>query len=163
MDSLASWGKKMMSSKHWCHGENWPQRLDLFWTISDLFFDLRVSEVWHFKGTVCTVILRCCKPKSDQKCRSYVTLKHQWILNLQFDHFFRGLKRGVFDKIRCSQWLQGMVLDGLEWFKAKNRKSMTFNYKSVGRYLVLALQQVCRSCCCRVLCPPLHAGLAWRL
>ena len=25
------------------------------------------------------------------------------------------------------------------------------------------LQQVCRSCCCRVLCPPLHAGLAWRL
>ena len=116
MDSLASWGKKMMSSKHWCHGENWPQRLDLFWTISDLFFDLRVSEVWHFKGTVCTVILRCCKPKSDQKCRSYVTLKHQWILNLQFDHFFRGLKRGVFDKIRCSQWLQGMVLDGLEWF-----------------------------------------------
>ena len=31
---------------------------------------------------------------------------------------------GGFDKIRCSQWLQGMVLDGLEWFKAKNRKSM---------------------------------------
>ena len=127
-----------MSSKYRCHGENWPQRLDLFWTISDLSLDLRVSEVWHFKGTVCTVILRCCKPKSDQKCRSYVTLKHQWILNLQFDHFFRGLKRGVIDKIRCSQWPQGMVLDGLEWFKAKNRKSMTFNYKSAGRYLVLA-------------------------
>ena len=138
MDSLASWAKKKMSSNLWCHGENQPQRLDLSCTISDFSFDLRVNVVWHFKGTVCTVILRCCKPKSDQKCRSYVTLKHQWILNLQFDHFFRGLKRGVFDKIRCSQWLQGMVLDGLEWFKAKNRKSMTFNYKSAVRYLVLA-------------------------
>ena len=116
MYSLTSLAKKKMSSKYWCHGEKRPQRLDLSWTIYDLSFDLKVSEVWHFKGTVCAVILRCCKPKSDQKCRSYVTLKHQWILNLQFDHFFRGLKRGVFDKIRCSQWLQGMVLDGLEWF-----------------------------------------------
>ena len=43
-----------------------------------------------------------------------------------------------FDKIRCSQWLQGMVLDGLKWFQAKNWKSMTFNYKSDDRYLVLA-------------------------
>ena len=97
-----------------------------------------VSGVWHFKGTECTVILRCCKPKSDQKCRSYVTLKHQRILNLQFDQFFKGLKRGGFDKIRWSQWVQGMVLDGLEWFEAKNWKSMTLNYKSATRYLVLA-------------------------
>ena len=116
MYSLTSWAKEKMSSKFWRHGEKRPQRLDLSLTIYDLSFNLKVSEVWHFKGTVCTVILRCCKPKSDQKCRSYVTLKHQWILNLQFDHFFRGLKRFFFDKIGCSQWLQGMVLDGLEWF-----------------------------------------------
>ena len=144
----SSWWRALGPSPVSPSPSHWPEfrcfqhfelRLGDSWTISDLWYDLMVSGVWHFKGTVCTVILRCCKPKSDQKCRSYVTLKHQWILNLQFDHFFRGLKRGVFDKIRCSQWLQGMVLDGLEWFKAKNRKSMTFNYKSAGRYLVLAL------------------------
>ena len=116
IDHLSSWAKKKLASKHCPKGANWPQRLDLSWTISDLSFDLRVFRVWHFKGTVCTVILRCCKPKSDKKCRSYVTLKHHRILNTQFDQFFRGLKRGVLDKIRCSQWHQGMVLDGLEWF-----------------------------------------------
>ena len=136
--NLSSWAKKKLASKHWCHGANWPQRLDLSWKIADLSFDLRVSGVWHFKGTVCTVILRCCKPKLDKKCRSYVNLKHQRILNLQYAQFFRRLKRGHFDKIRCSQWLQGMVLDGLKWFQAKNWKSMTFNYKSDDRYLVLA-------------------------
>ena len=71
--------QKKLASKHCPKGANWPQRLDLSLTISDLSFDLRVSRVWHFKGTVCTVILRCCKPKSDKKCRSYVTLKHQRI------------------------------------------------------------------------------------
>ena len=116
IDHLSSWAKKKLASKHCPKGANWPQRLDLSWTISDLSFDLRVFRVWHFKGTVCTVILRCCKPKLDKKCRSYVTLKHRRILNTQFDQFFRGLKRGVLDKIRCSQWHQGMVLDGLEWF-----------------------------------------------
>ena len=80
----------------WTHGENWPQRLDLFWTISNLFFDLRVYEVWHFKGTVCMVILRCCKPRSGKKCTSYVTFKHQRILNRQLYQFFRGLKRRQF-------------------------------------------------------------------
>ena len=38
----------------------------------------------------------------------------------------------------CSQWLQGMVLDGIKGFQAKKSNSMTFNYKSVLRYLVLA-------------------------
>ena len=88
-------------------------------------------------GTDCTVILRCCKPKLDKKCRSYVTLKNQTNLNLQFASFFRGLKRGLFDQIRCSQWPQGMVLDGLKGFQSKKSKSMTFNYKSVLRYLIL--------------------------
>ena len=60
-------------------------------------------------------------------------------MNLQYAQFFRRLKRGIFDKIRSSQWLQGMVLDGLKWFQAKNWKSMTFNYKSTDKYLVLAL------------------------
>ena len=112
MDSLTSWAKKKMSSKYWCHGEKRPQRLDLSWTIYDLSFDLKVSEVWHFKGTVCAVILRCCKPKSDQKCRSYVTLKHQWILNLQFDHFFRGLKRVFFWQNQVLPMAPG---DGPRW------------------------------------------------
>ena len=90
-----------------CGQTHWPEfccfphfelRLGDSWTISDLCFDLMVSGLWHFKGTVCTVILRCCMPKSGKKCRSYVTLKHQRILNLQFDQFFRGLKRGVLTK-----------------------------------------------------------------
>ena len=97
-------------------------------------------EHGSFLGTDCTVILRCCKPKLDKKCRSYVTLKHQRILNLQFASFFRGLKRGLFDQIRCSQWPQGMVLDGLKGFQSKKSKSMTFNYKSVLRYLVVKLR-----------------------
>ena len=131
IDHLSSWAKKKLASKHCPKGANWPQRLDLSWTISDLSFDLRVFRVWHFKGTVCTVILRCCKPKLDKICR---------ILKLHFAPFFRGLKRGHFDKIRGSHSLQGMVLDGLKWFQAKNWKSMIFNYKSDDRYLVLALQ-----------------------
>ena len=136
--NLTSWAKKKIASKHCPKGANWPQRFDLSWPISDLYFDLRVSGVWHFKGTVCTVILGCCKPKLDKKCRSFVNLKHQRILNLQYAKYFRRLKRGLFDKIRCSQWLQVMVLDGLKWFQAKNWKSMTFNYKSADKYLVLA-------------------------
>ena len=32
----------------------------------------------------------------------------------------------------------GVVPDGPKWFQAKKPKSMTFNYKSVLRYLVLA-------------------------
>ena len=88
-------------------------------------------------GTDCAVILRCCNPKLDKKCRSYVTLKPWRILNLQFASFFRGLKRGLFDQIRCSQWPQGMVLDGLKGFQSKKAKSKTFNYKSATRYLVL--------------------------
>ena len=89
--------------------------------------------------TNCAVILRYCMSKSDKKCRSYLTLKHSRILNLQFPQFFKGLKRGLLTKIRCSQWLQGMVLDGLKGFQAKKSKSMTFNYKSCISYLVWAL------------------------
>ena len=76
IDNLTSWAKKKISSNLRTHGDIWTQRLDLSWTISDLSFDLRVSRVLHFKRIVCTDILRCCKPKSDKKCRSYVTLKH---------------------------------------------------------------------------------------
>ena len=42
---------------------------------------------------------------------------------------------GAFDKIRCSQWIQGMVLDGLKGFHARKPKFMTFNNKSADRYL----------------------------
>ena len=71
--------------------------LDGFWSI------------WHFKGIVCTVILRCCKPKSDQKCRSYVTLIWFWTYNLIT---FSGGQKGFF--------LQNQVLpmapeDGPRW------------------------------------------------
>ena len=97
-----------------------------------------VSGVWQIFRADCTVILRYCKSKSDKKSRSYLTLKHSRILNLQFLEFFKGLKRGLLTKIRCSQWLQGMVLDGLKGFQAKKSKSMTFNYKSCISYLVLA-------------------------
>ena len=45
MYSLTSWAKEKMSSKYWRHGEKRPQRLDLSWTIYDLSFDLKVSEV----------------------------------------------------------------------------------------------------------------------
>ena len=140
--NLNFWAKKNMSVKLWAHGENWPQRFDLSWTISNFLLNLSVSGVWQFLGTVCTLILRCCKPKSDKKCRSYITLKYQRILNLQFAPFFRGLKRGLFDKNRCSQWPQGMVLDGLKGFQSKKSKFKTFNYKSADRYLVLPPQGV---------------------
>ena len=99
---------------------------------------IMVSGVWQIFGADCAVILRYCKSKLDKKCRSYLTLKHSRILNLQFPQFFKGLKRGLLTKIRCSQWLQGMVLDGLKGFQAKKSKSMTFNYKSCISYLVLA-------------------------
>ena len=99
---------------------------------------IMVSGVWQIFRADCTVILRYCKSKSDKKSRSYLTLKHSRILNLQFLEFFKGLKRGLLTKIRCSQWLQGMVLDGLKGFQAKKSKSMTFNYKSCISYLVLA-------------------------
>ena len=99
---------------------------------------IMVSGVWQIFRADCTVILRYCKSKSGRKCKSYCTLKHQRILNLQFAQFFKGLKRGLLTKIRCSQWLQGMVLDGLKGFQAKKSKSMTFNYKSCISYLVLA-------------------------
>ena len=71
------------------HQDSWRQlaaKVGPLCRISDLSFDMRVSRVWHFKGTVCTVILRCCKLKSDNKCRSYVTLKHPRLLKLKFDH-----------------------------------------------------------------------------
>ena len=100
---------------------------------------IMVPGVWEIFRADCTVILRYCKSKSGRKCKSYCTLKHQRILNLQFAQFFKGLKRGLLTKIRCSQWLQGMVLDGLKGFQAKKSKSMTFNYKSCISYLVLAL------------------------
>ena len=64
-------------------------------------------------------------------------MKNQTNLNLQFASLFRGLKRGLFDQIRCSQWPQGMVLDGLKGFQSEKSKSMTFNYKIALRYLVL--------------------------
>ena len=128
----------MMSSKLWAHGENWPQWFDLSLSLYDLSFDLMDSGVWQIFGADCTVILRYCKSKSGKKWRSYSTLNHQRILNLQFAQFFKGLKRGLLTKIRCSQWLQGMVLDGLKGFQAKKSKSMTFNYKGALRYLVLA-------------------------
>ena len=120
----------MMSSKLWAHGENWPQWFDLSLSLYDLSFDLMDSGVWQIFGADCTVILRYCKSKSGKKWRSYSTLNHQRILNLQFAQFFKGLKRGLLDKIRCSQWLQGMVLDGIKGFQWKNSGSMTFNFKS---------------------------------
>ncbi len=100
---------------------------------------IMVPGVWEIFRANCTVILRYCKSKSGRKCKSYCTLKHQRILNLQFAQFFKGLKRGLLTKIRCSLCLQGMVLDGLKGFQAKKSKSMTFNYKSCISYLVLAL------------------------
>ena len=103
---------------------------------------IMVSGVWQIFRADCTVILRYCKSKSGRKCKSYCTLKHQRILNLQFAQFFKGLKRGLLTKIRCSLCLQGMVLDGLKGFQAKKSKSMTFNYKSCISYLVLALRAV---------------------
>ena len=113
--------------------------------LHDLSFGIIVSGVWQsFEADSktfwadCMVILWYCKSKLDKKCRSYLTLKHSRILNLQFPQFFKGLKRGLLTKIRCSQWLQGMVLDGLKGFQAKKSKSMTFNYKSCISYLVLA-------------------------
>ena len=127
-----------MSSKLWRHGENWPQRFDLPLPLHDLSLDKMVSGVWQIFRADCAVILRYCKSKLDQKCRSYLTLKHLRILNLQFPQFFKGLKRGLLTKIRCSQWLQGMVLYGTKGFQAKKSKSMTFNYKSCISYLVLA-------------------------
>ena len=136
---LIVWAKEMMSSKLWAHGENWPQWFDLSLSLYDLSFDLMDSGVWQIFRADCTVILRYCKSKSGKKWRSYCTLNHQRILNLQFAQFFKGLKRGLLTKIRCSQWLQGMVLDGLKGFQAKKSKSMTFNYKSCISYLVLAL------------------------
>ena len=135
---LIFWAKEMMSSKLWAHGENWPQWFDLSLSLYDLSFDLMDSGVWQIFRADCAVILRYCKSKSDKKCRSYLTLKHPRFLNLQFPQFFKGLKRGLLTKIRCSQWLQGMVLDGLKGFQAKKSKSMTFNYKSCISYLVLA-------------------------
>ena len=128
----------MMSSNLWRHGENWPQRFDLPLPLHDLSLDKMVSGVWQIFRADCAVILRYCKSKLDQKCRSYLTLKHLRILNLQFPQFFKGLKRGLLTKIRCSQWLQGMVLYGTKGFQAKKSKSMTFNYKSCISYLVLA-------------------------
>ena len=82
-------------------------------------------------------ILRCCKPKLDQKCRSYVTLKHPRILNIQFASFFRGLKVA---------FLQNQVLlmasgDGPRLSAGvlvkKESKFMTGNYKSADKFLVL--------------------------
>ena len=135
---LIFWAKEMMSSNLWRHGENWPQRFDLSLPLHDLSLDIMVSGVWQIFRADCAVILRYCKSKLDQKCRSYLTLKHLRILNLQFPQFFKGLKRGLLTKIRCSQWLQGMVLYGTKGFQAKKSKSMTFNYKSCISYLVLA-------------------------
>ena len=50
----------------------------------DLSLDLMDSGVWQFFRADCTVILRYCKSKSGKKYRSYCTLNHQRILNLQF-------------------------------------------------------------------------------
>ena len=61
-------------------------------------------------------------------------------LTFQFAQFFKGLKRGILDKIRCSQWLQGMVLDGIKGFQWKNSRSTTFNFKSDAWSCVLPLQ-----------------------
>ena len=128
----------MMSSKLWVHGENWPQRFDLSLPLYDLSLDIMVPGVWQNFGADCAVILRYCKSKSGKKYRSYCTLNHQRILNLQFALFFKGLKRGFLDKIRCSQWLQGMVLDGIEGYQWKNSRSTTFNFKSDAWSCVLS-------------------------
>ena len=129
----------MMSSKLWRHGENWPQRFDLSLPLYDLSLDIMVPGVWQIFRADCAVILRYCKSKSDKKCRSYLTLKHSRFLNLQFPQFFKGLKRGLLTKIRCSQWLQGMVLDGIKGFQWTNSGSMTFNFKSDAWSCVLPL------------------------
>ena len=101
-----------------------------------------VPGVWQIFRADCAVILRYCKSKLDKKCRSYLTLKHSRFLILQFPQFFKGLERGLLTKIRCSQRLQGMVLDGLKGFQAKKSKSMTFDYKSCISYLVLAHTEI---------------------
>ena len=53
---------------------------------------LMVSGVWHSFGADYTVTLRYCK------CRSYCTLKHPRILNLQFAKFARDWKGGFLTK-----------------------------------------------------------------
>ena len=52
---------------------------------------------------------------------------------------FSWVKKGLLCSIKVLSMiiLDGPV-DGLEWFEAKNWKSMTLNYKSATRYLVLA-------------------------
>ena len=125
LQTLASWRKSALKV--------WP----LFAIIWFVFWQYGFWSMANFRAE-CAVILRYCKSKLEKKCRSYRTLKHSRILNLQFPPFFKGLKRGLLTKIRCSQWLQGMVLDGLKGFQAKKSKSMTFNYKSCISYLVLA-------------------------
>ena len=120
-----------------------------------------VSGVWQIFGADCAVILRYCKSKSDKKCRSYLTLKHSRVLNLQFPQFFKGLKRGLLTKIRCSQWLQGMVLDGPKGFQTKKSKSMSFNYKSCISYLVLAHVCFCPSVAIAAACSHTLSQPAW--
>ena len=119
-----------MSSKLWRHGENWPQRFDLPLPLHDLSLGIIISGVWQIFRADCAVILRYCKSKLDQKCRSYLTLKHLRILNLQFPQFFKGLKRGLLTKIRCSQWLQGMVLQGLREVRSESYCLLFLKYEN---------------------------------
>ena len=129
LQTLNSWRKS--ASKVW----------PLFAIIWFIFWNNGFWSMGIFRAD-CMVILRYCKSKSGKKCRSNCTLKHQRILNLQFAQFFKGLKRGLLDEIRCSQWLQGMVLDGIKGFQWKNSGSMTFNFKSDAWSCVLPLELI---------------------
>ena len=129
----------MMSSKLWRHGENWPQRFDLSLPLYDLSLDIMVPGVWQIFGADCAVILRYCKSKLDKKCRSYLTLKHSRILNLQFA---QGAGKGAFNQNQVLPILRGwsqMVLSG---FKQKNQIHDIQLHKCVEIYLILALKGI---------------------
>ena len=43
-------------------------------------------------------------------------------MNLQYTKFFKEMKSGLCNEIRCSRWLQGMVPDGLQGFQTNKKK-----------------------------------------
>ena len=58
---LIFWAKEIMASKLWTHGENWPQRFDLYLPLYDLSLDIMVPGVWQIFRADFAVILRYCK------------------------------------------------------------------------------------------------------
>ena len=61
-------------------------------------------------------------------------------LDAQTRSKFEGAPGGPPGQIRCSQWSQVMILDGLKGFQAKNSKSMTHLFLSVAKYRILTHQ-----------------------